>query len=64
MKVERIGALRVMVSIVFLSIAFYLLTGLFGQPLGGARIVFTAESSKRELCRLNDGIRKQYCYER
>ena len=34
MKVERIGAVRVMISLIFLSLGFYLLTGLFGQTLG------------------------------
>jgi thiol:disulfide interchange protein len=34
MKAERLGAVRVMVSLVFLSVSFYLLTGLFGKTLG------------------------------
>lgn len=34
MKSERLGAVRVMVSLVFLSLGFYLLTGLFGKTLG------------------------------
>lgn len=34
MKAERLGAVRVMVSLVFLSLGFYLLTGLFGKTLG------------------------------
>ena len=34
MKAERLGAVRVMVSLLFLSLGFYLLTGLFGKTLG------------------------------
>jgi thiol:disulfide interchange protein DsbD len=34
MATERIGALRLMVSLIFLSLGFYLLTGLFGARLG------------------------------
>lgn len=34
MKAERLGAIRVMVSLLFLSLSFYLLTGLFGKTLG------------------------------
>ncbi len=34
MKLERIGAVRLMISLIFLSLGFYLLTGLFGQTLG------------------------------
>jgi thiol:disulfide interchange protein DsbD len=34
MVTERIGALRLMVSLMFLSLSFYLLTGLFGARLG------------------------------
>jgi len=34
MAMERIGAMRLMISLVFLSLGFYLLTGLFGARLG------------------------------
>ncbi|MGI8469943.1 MAG: cytochrome c biogenesis protein CcdA [Pyrinomonadaceae bacterium] len=34
MKTERLGAARVMFAFVFLSLGFYLLTGLFGAKLG------------------------------
>ncbi|MDQ3135874.1 MAG: thioredoxin family protein, partial [Acidobacteriota bacterium] len=34
MSIERIGALRLMIALVTLSLGFYLLTGLFGQRLG------------------------------
>ncbi len=34
-KPERIGAFRLLSAIVTLAISFYLLTGLFGAPLGG-----------------------------
>jgi len=34
MATERIGAIRLMVSLIFLSLGFYLLTGLFGARLG------------------------------
>ena len=34
MKTERLGAARVMFALVFLSLGFYLLTGLFGARLG------------------------------
>lgn len=33
-ETKRVGAVRAMISFVFLSLGFYLLTGLFGQPLG------------------------------
>lgn len=34
MKPERLGAVRVMISLVFLSLGFYMVPGLFGQTLG------------------------------
>ncbi|MCC7307255.1 MAG: thioredoxin family protein [Acidobacteria bacterium] len=46
-KPERLGAVRVMCSFLFLSLGFYLLTGLFGAKLGELEsfLPYTAEQS-------------------